>query len=174
MTVAIPSTPKKIAAFVAWAVAQGAEQQALTSEWEILRLRVDGGVAIVYRNNKGVRTPNDLAIKLLNAWGSGNAMPCAPKRTTARRSSIDERTIRHRDGDNCFFCLLPVPDNDATIEHLVAAAHGGPNHLSNKFLAHRICNGNAGHLSAVEKIKIREKALLAMHAACHHTQRETT
>jgi hypothetical protein len=173
MTKSCLSNPKKIAAFITWATAQGAEQQALTNEWEILRLRVPGGVAIVYRNKKGARTPNELAEKLIAAWEFGHPLPCPPKRTNARRGSLDERTIRQRDGSNCFYCLLPVPENNATIEHLVPAAHGGPNHLSNKFLAHGTCNTKAGHLSAVEKIKIREKALLAK-LSVRREQKETT
>lgn len=47
---------------------------------------------------------------------------------------------------------------DVSIEHLVPKAHGGPTHLSNLFLAHKSCNAKAGHLSASEKLKIRDRA----------------
>jgi 5-methylcytosine-specific restriction endonuclease McrA len=43
-----------------------------------------------------------------------------------------------------------------TIEHLVPVAHGGPNHLSNCFLAHKRCNAAAGTLSAAEKVRLRD------------------
>lgn len=67
--------------------------------------------------------------------------------------------IEMRDGSRCFFCLEPLGD-DVTQEHLVPRSSGGPDHLSNKFLAHGKCNHRAGNLSAPEKIRIREQNML--------------
>ena len=58
-----------------------------------------------------------------------------------------------RDGNACLFCGKPL-DGDITVEHLVAIAHGGPNHVSNLFLAHAACNQAAGHMSAPEKVAL--------------------
>ena len=58
-----------------------------------------------------------------------------------------------RDGDNCFFCRKPLA-GDLTVEHLVALAHGGPNHISNLVCAHAACNHEAGHLSVAEKVAL--------------------
>ena len=58
-----------------------------------------------------------------------------------------------RDGEDCFFCARAL-GQDITVEHLVAIAHGGPNHISNLFLAHAACNNEAGHMSAPEKVAL--------------------
>jgi len=65
--------------------------------------------------------------------------------------------LLRRDGNACFYCGEPTGEDDRSLEHLVARAHGGPDHLSNLVLAHRRCNAVAGHLSAMEKIRIREQ-----------------
>ena len=63
-----------------------------------------------------------------------------------------------RDGQLCFFCLKPV-GVDITVEHLIALVDSGPDHLSNKVLAHSVCNQKAGSLSVMEKIQVRESNL---------------
>ena len=63
-----------------------------------------------------------------------------------------------RDGDKCFYCNDPFSDEKPrTREHLVAATAGGPNHISNLFHACGPCNHTAGHLSAPEKIRLRDQ-----------------
>lgn len=59
-----------------------------------------------------------------------------------------------RDGDKCFYCGEPM-DDDVTLEHLLAKAHGGSNVMANLVLAHSECNRKAGHLSLVEKLALR-------------------
>ncbi|MCB1719740.1 MAG: HNH endonuclease, partial [Candidatus Competibacteraceae bacterium] len=73
------------------------------------------------------------------------------------RRSPKVKTLLRRDGGNCFYCREPLGD-DITVEHLVCRAHGGPNHISNLVLAHGQCNHAAGHLSAAEKVAIRDHA----------------
>lgn len=152
--------PDPISRLRVWAVAGGAEHQALTNPYELLRLRVRSGVAIVYRNKSNKQTWNDLATELLAIMERGQAFPeylqiVSKVRSTAK-PSVDHRTISERDGMGCFFCAAER-EGEMTIEHLVPRAHGGPNHLSNKFRACRPCNSMAGHLSAPEKIRIREQ-----------------
>ncbi len=47
--------------------------------------------------------------------------------------------------------------DDITIEHLVAKAFGGPDHISNLVLACDDCNQAVGTLSVSEKVAIRER-----------------
>lgn len=150
-----------------WAVAGGAEGQALTNPYELLRLRVRGGVAIVYRTDRGKLTWNDLALTVRAAMNEGGAFPEELRlvnRVKNKRHNlpVTHRTLIERDGLGCFFCFSEIFES-MTIEHLVPRAHGGPNHISNKFRACRTCNLTAGHLSAPEKIRIRETNLLARH-----------
>lgn len=147
----------------AWAVAGGAESEVPTNPYELIRLRVKGGVAIVYRKECGTQTWNPLAMQLREAFHSSQPFPEALRPVAKVRNngttSVTHRTLIDRDGAGCFFCF--EQREQMTIEHLVPRAHGGPNHLSNKFRACQPCNSNAGHLSAPEKIRIRETALIA-------------
>jgi 5-methylcytosine-specific restriction endonuclease McrA len=142
-------------------VEAGAEVLAPTNPYEKLRFRTRHGVGIVYVNAKGVENWNAesrAALDHLEA-GKGSLSPVKLSRRRNQRAKILQ--LLDRDGPNCFFCGLELAD-DATIEHLVAIAHGGPNHISNLFLAHARCNQEAGHLSAPEKIAIaieKRKAL---------------
>jgi hypothetical protein len=43
------------------------------------------------------------------------------------------------------------------IEHLLPVTAGGPSHLANYALAHRSCNEEAGTLSLVEKLRLRDR-----------------
>ena len=150
----------------AWAVAGGAEAQANTNSYELLRLRVVGGVAIVWRKENGKQTWNNLALRLRSAHDAGESLPDdlriaakTPYNPNKRQRSVTEKTLIERDGKGCFFCFEEA-DDDMTVEHLVPRAHGGPNHISNKFRACSPCNMRAGNLSAPEKIRIREANLL--------------
>lgn len=149
-----------------WAVMAGAENEILTNPYELLRLRVNGGVAIVYRKDNGKQTWNILAHRLRTAFEGNKPFP-DELRIVAKtaddwepgKNSVTHRTLIVRDGEGCFFCFEEV-SGQMTIEHLVPKVHGGPNHISNKFRACSPCNMRAGHLSAPEKIRIREAALL--------------
>lgn len=152
-----PMTPTAVPKFSKWLVANGAELLSPTNQYELLRIRTERGVSLVYKNkaNKITSITNDCK----DAWRCYCLQ--LPWRAFTpvkrRRSSADEQTLLERDGECCFFCAEPLGE-DISIEHLVATTHGGPNHISNKFLAHKQCNSNAGHLSAPEKIAIHVKA----------------
>ncbi|WP_413231881.1 HNH endonuclease [Paraburkholderia domus] len=57
----------------------------------------------------------------------------------------------------CFYCGETMPDDDTTIEHLVATTDGGTNHPSNLVLAHADCNVMAADLPVIGKVLLRER-----------------
>lgn len=81
------------------------------------------------------------------------------KKAKRRRNLISR--LRERDGDCCFFCLREMTVQQMTLEHLLAEHKGGVDNIANLVLAHKACNEDAGHASLLEKIKIREWALLS-------------
>ena len=147
--------PDPDAAFKADLVAAGAELLAPTNPYEVMRFRTSYGVGVVYTNSKGKRTETPEAINarqhLRDHLGSLSPVPVAPRQ---KNRAVILR-LRGRDGAMCFFCRRPLSE-DVTVEHLVPRAHGGPNHISNLFLAHEGCNRRVGHLSAPEKIAMRD------------------
>jgi hypothetical protein len=148
-------TAQSDAAFSAAITAAGGEVLATTNPYEVMRFRTKHGVGVVYVNAKGARTWNEEALRAQSHL-KANEGSLAPVKVFGRRSATAEvPRILERDGLNCFFCGLKL-GSDITVEHLVARAHGGPNHISNLFLAHKDCNLRAGHLSAPEKIAIRD------------------
>lgn len=147
-------------AFKARLVAAGGELLAVSpgNPYEVLRFRTKYGVGVVYAGRRG-ETWNREALAAKEHLADNLGSLARVRVVKARNTPHERLQLRKRDGDLCFFCLEPLGD-DETSEHLVPRAHGGPNHQSNKFLAHSSCNSNAGHLSAPEKIRIREEALL--------------
>lgn len=146
-----------MAAFQAALVAAGGEWLATTNPYETARFRTSHGVGVVYRNARGRETWNAEALAA-KAHIDGRKGSLAPVAVHDRRKAAGTvARLIERDGSDCFFCRKPL-GADVTVEHLVAVAHGGPNHISNLFLAHSHCNRAAGHLSAPEKIARREKA----------------
>lgn len=147
---ASPKHDKAISAFSAKLEAAGAEILGPTNPYEVLRFRTLFGVGVIYRGKRG-ETWNAEAVMakehLKNCRGRLAPVVVRGRRTDA--ATVNRLLIR--DGSNCFFCGAAL-EGDITVEHLVAIAHGGPNHISNLFLAHAECNRQAGHMSAPEKI----------------------
>lgn len=159
-------------AFEAWLAARGAEVLAPTNEWEMLRFRTGRGVSIVYRKGNGALTWTGEAKVaydgFLKPQGDNGSWRGADRSTRRSKSSPTCKALRERDGDACFYCHQPVAVEDESIEHLVALTHGGPDHIANMVLAHRTpCNAEAGHLSVMEKIRLRERNAAAEDAAIH-------
>lgn len=157
----IGALEKRLPAFRAWVVERGASLIDTTNEWEVIRFKTGTSTAVIYRTKTGALTYTGGAKAAMTAFmgrGDWRAMP-ATKRAKPRggRNPVFA-TLRRRDGDLCFFCLLTVEQEVESIEHLVAVTHGGPNHISNFVLAHRQCNADAGHLSAMAKVAIHVKA----------------
>ncbi len=143
---------KTIDGFKARMVAAGGELLGPTNPYEVLRFRTSKGVGVIYSGKRG-ETWNAEAIAARDhlATGSGSLAPVAVRGRRNDKATVE--ALLRRDGDGCFFCADPL-GGDITVEHLVAVAHGGPNHISNLFLAHAACNLKAGHLSAPEKVTL--------------------
>jgi 5-methylcytosine-specific restriction endonuclease McrA len=136
-------------------MAAGAEVLGPTNPYEVLRFRSVHGTGVIYKGRRG-ETWNAEAIKArdhLDA-GKGSLAPVLVRGRRTDRATVEALLIR--DGKDCFFCGKPL-EGDITVEHLVAIAHGGPNHISNLFLAHAACNQAAGHMAAPHKIAMRDK-----------------
>jgi hypothetical protein len=146
--------------FVAFLNANGAEVLTPTNEWEVVRFNTGEGVSIIYKTARGELTFTGEASNAFNAFKKSAPWRAMPRTGKKKKSTARLQAIRERDGGFCFFCQKPVPVDEESEEHLVAMTHGGPNHISNLFLAHRICNANAGHLSAAEKIEMHVEAIL--------------
>ncbi len=146
--------------FKGWLIAQGATLLNPTNQYEVLRFEHRGVTSIIYKNAKGAWSSmvGDAA-GAIKAFTKGRSWTTeairAPLGTAKRAKYVTE--LLARDGNRCFFCNRIMQENELSIEHLVPRVHGGPHHLSNLALAHRDCNQQAGHLSAVEKIALREK-----------------
>lgn len=146
----------EMAKFRAAIVAAGGEMLAPTNPYEILRFRTSYGVGIIYRNKRGREAWNIEAKQARDHLKASKGSFAPVKVVGRRRDAATVNALVIRDGASCFFCRLDLGD-DITVEHLVAVAHGGPNHVSNLFLAHGECNRRAGHLSAPEKIAMRDQ-----------------
>ena len=73
-----------------------------------------------------------------------------------RRRTVEDLMIE-RDGSECFYCGKAfTAERPATLEHLVAIAEGGNNHLSNLALADESCNRQADSLPVVAKVRLRD------------------
>lgn len=151
----------KLTAFKDWLSGCGAEVLEPTNEWEVVRFKSPECTSVIYTNKVGGLRFVGQAEEALKAFSE--SCPWRAAEATRRRKKLtpEMRTIRERDGDLCFFCQEHVSQDNESIEHLVALTHGGPQHISNKFLAHKKCNGDARHLSAPEKIKIHTDAAIA-------------
>lgn len=135
----------------------GAEVLVTTNNYELVRFRANGKVSVIYLGKKGLAFNDSQGTEVVSNWASGKGWTAGVKKI--RRGSVAYRTLVHRDGDECFFCLKPVGPKDFSTEHLLSIAQGGNNHLANLALSHRECNGKAGHMSVMQKIKVREQQM---------------
>lgn len=147
----------KLAAFKAWIVSRGAELLQETNEYEVLRFRSGGSVGIIYRNGAGLLNFQGEAGRAYASFRNGQQWSAGIEKVKSRKKPIVVRSLLRRDGNECFYCGNPMPDGEESLEHLLPRAHGGSTHISNLTLAHGACNKEAGHLSVVEKVKLREK-----------------
>lgn len=153
---------KKLPALLEWLRSKGAEVLEPTNQWEVLRFRAGYVTHVVYKNAKGELTINMRTRHIVDCFLAGKAWS-AGVAVERRRYSTDERALLKRDGDCCFLCWEDLGE-DVTVEHLVPVSQGGTNHIGNKALAHADCNQKMGHLSVMEKIRMRE----AMRPATAH------
>ncbi len=146
-----------IVTFMKWLGTKGAQVLQPTSVWEVCRYKTNSGTSIIYTNKGGrLRFTGD-SLVAWTAYATGKPWRAIPATKRKLKSSPTCQALRVRDGDLCFYCHKPVEVEDESIEHLVSITHGGPDHLANMALAHRApCNSDAGHLSVMEKILMRE------------------
>ncbi|MCI2809352.1 HNH endonuclease [Eoetvoesiella caeni] len=149
---------KKQIKFREFLCSRGAQVLLPTSEWELIRFDCSAGVSIIYCNAKGDTKFTGAAQSAWNAFVSNGSWQAGTKQRRKKLSPLT-KTLLERDGNLCFYCRWSMTDGDRSIEHLVPVAHAGPNHISNLVLAHQLCNAAAGHLSAMEKIRLRENAI---------------
>lgn len=153
--------------FKEWLRSCGAEVLGPTSRWEVLRVRTFHGILVAHRTRRNRQVwPPDLATIALQ-FTRGETPALSSERRRRLRSGLRQKfpALIERDGPGCFFCGVRVPEPEEechrdyapSIEHLVSHAHGGPNHISNSYLAHKRCNEIAGNLSAPEKIRLRDQ-----------------
>ena len=151
---------KKLPAYRDWLSRNGAQVLEPTNEWEVVRFKSGDETCITYRNRTGGIKHSGLTAEFaLKSFLHAKSWRAATP--TCRRKSMSPMvaTLRKRDGGLCFFCQRQVDEGSESVEHLVNITHGGPNHISNLFLAHVSCNQKAGHLSAMEKICIHVAAI---------------
>lgn len=53
-------------------------------------------------------------------------------------------------GHNCRYCLIPLDENNFSIDHIVPKSQGGSNDKSNKVAACKNCNKHKGSRSVEE------------------------
>ncbi len=151
--------PASVKAFQAWLSENGAEVLASTNPYEVVRFRGEAGVSIVYRND-GTR-PHKMVGQAADAWAAfcqGRTMRFNPSVPIRAKADPVVRTLLERDGNACFYCTSVFTDiTPPTREHLLSRTHGGPDHIANQALACGPCNRLAGHLSLVEKVKLRDR-----------------
>lgn len=150
-------------------VAAGAEVLQPSNPYEVLRFRSKVGVGVVYQNQAGRLKANEAALKALPMLDQpGKALLCpAPVQHKAKTSKSRQhqlQAVMERDGPSCFYCTTPLtfgaPVGDPrhpTREHLVPTNQGGPDNVANIFAACEPCNCEAGHMSAPEKIAMRDR-----------------
>ena len=153
---------KKMAAFQAWLIANGSEVFPTTNTYEIARFSTPEGTGLIHRNEAGrisswQHGAKEAYFAFIGAkpWHASGSRP-------ARRSKSDRVVLAliERDGSTCMYCGVPMAPAEITLEHIVPVTHGGPNHMANLALAHKLCNSTAGHLPARVKLEmaIRRRA----------------
>jgi 5-methylcytosine-specific restriction protein A len=65
--------------------------------------------------------------------------------------------LQERDGNNCWLCARPMPDDDRTLEHLTPLSLGGSHDLDNLVLCHFTCNRELGNVSLEKKLARKAK-----------------
>lgn len=146
--------------FIKWLEAAGAEILAPTNEWEVLRFRANGRTSIIYRRDHGrISSWTGDAPSAWRAFQLGVGWSAGASRSKLNRTKTRQRVaaLLKRDGRACFYCGVDLEEGEETLEHIVPRTRGGTHHIANLALAHEGCNQDAGNLSAVEKVKLRDR-----------------
>lgn len=153
----------KIGKFRKFLSTHGAEVLETTNEWEVLRCRVRGETAVLYRNKYGHLTWPELLEEAYIAWRKGDKWSGlngnrVKNRVSGKKRTVVMKTLAERDGDECWFCgKANWTEEEPTVEHLLEIAKGGGNHVFNLVLACDPCNKSVQDLSIAQKVAFREK-----------------
>lgn len=179
--------------FSQWLQANGADVVSPASEYEVIRYRAweanQAGKAkrpathVIYRKADGRITFMGASAHHWSLFLTGGMFPDQSRnelmaKSRGTRAKTDKKPtwarrtrdlMRIRDGDECWFCGTPCPeekpegmsrrqwhDERPTVEHMLARHLGGTNHIDNLVLAHAKCNRDVGHRSVEDKAKVRE------------------
>lgn len=63
------------------------------------------------------------------------------------------RKMLYLQGGRCFFCSQVLPEEEASIEHLLPISQGGKRIESNEVVCHRSLNATFGHLDLKRKLE---------------------
>jgi 5-methylcytosine-specific restriction endonuclease McrA len=61
-------------------------------------------------------------------------------------------------GNKCFFCGSPIPEGQASVEHLDALSNGGKKSDENSVVCCKAVNGALGSLSIRDKVPVALRA----------------
>jgi len=138
----------------------GAEILKITSQWEVIRISVDGVVSVLYKNKADkLAWCNELKMAYWSYKSQGKTkwVGFSGKVKNRRRTPIKVQTIQDRDGPNCWYCDGEMEPGDETVEHMLDVSKGGTNHIYNLVLACNKCNQNVHYKSVSEKVKFRDQ-----------------
>lgn len=129
-----------------------------TNPYEVARFATPDGIGIVYRKEGGyISKMTGGAEKLYWAWKDGKEFEFALRTPRQRRRDKKRDELIHiiarRDGWKCMYCGVSLVAGTATIEHIVALATRGMEHIANMTLACEACNKAVGHMSARQKFE---------------------
>ncbi|MDL2315462.1 HNH endonuclease [Desulfovibrio sp. OttesenSCG-928-A18] len=145
-------------AFRAWLQENGCQILEPTNPYEVVRFTTPDGIGIVYRKEGGrISKMTGCSQSLFWAWKEGRKFEFAmrtprEKRRDKKRDQLIQK-IAKRDGWSCMFCGNTLDRETATIEHIVALASRGMEHIANMTLACEDCNKQVGHMSARQKFE---------------------
>ena len=149
-------------AFRAWLQQHGCQILEPTNPYEVARFSTPDGVGIVYRKEGGrISKMIGGSEALYWAWKEGKEFKFASRTPRQRRNDKKRNQlvvkISNRDGWDCVYCGATLNKETATIEHVVALATKGAEHIANMALACEPCNKEVGHMSVREKINYARK-----------------
>jgi 5-methylcytosine-specific restriction endonuclease McrA len=146
------------AAFQEFLERNGAQVLLTCSPYEAARWVASGRVYVMYRNKQFEYSFScDDARAAWTAFQSKRPWSANQAVKRISRKSVEEMLVE-RDGPTCWYCGTADFSANAgkpTLEHLLAVADGGSNHLSNLCLACAPCNLEAGRLPIVQKVTLR-------------------
>lgn len=137
--------------FQDWLRREGAEVLAPTNPYEVARFVANGCTHVVYEGRRGI-SANGFARECLDAFFNKTHVDMGFTQVPRSPMARQRVALLQRDGNKCFYCDLPMPPIDMTVEHLLSRDKGGADHQDNLVLAHGACNKAAANLPIKEKI----------------------